>query len=222
MSIFGASWLCPFCGQDLCSLCLEDIKVIPSCRIFTVAHILDQNNIKSHSCLPESTSTTSLIPCSRFTREHLVDILVEMKKHSSMPLLDLQCNICNSQILVESESKSSVLRVSAEKLTVEEFRTFLSKRLPLVMMGLNSSLCLSWSPSQLIAEYGKQPCTMEDCEAQSQPLHVQLEDFLSLFSPAGMGESSFPNAIWKVKVRLLLDTRPFSLVHLTLGLATYS
>lgn len=27
MSIFGTSWLCSLCGQDLCSLCLEDIKV---------------------------------------------------------------------------------------------------------------------------------------------------------------------------------------------------
>ena len=28
MSIFGASWLCSLCGQDLCSPCLEDIKVV--------------------------------------------------------------------------------------------------------------------------------------------------------------------------------------------------
>ena len=27
MSIFGASWLCSFCGQDLCSLCFKDVGV---------------------------------------------------------------------------------------------------------------------------------------------------------------------------------------------------
>lgn len=117
-------------------------------------------------------------------------------------------HVFNLQILTESERTASILRIPTEKLKIEEFRLFLSRRLPLVITGLNSSLCLSWSPSQLIDEYGKELCTMEDCEAQSQPSHVLLEEFLSLFSPGGLGNRSLPKTIWKVKVCILRTTSP--------------
>ena len=129
-----------------------------------------------------------------------------MEEVSAMsPDLSLQRSVFDVQILIESERKASVLHISAEKLKIEHFRSFLSRRLPLVITGLNSSLCLSWSPSQLIDEYGNESCTMEDCEARCQPLQVLLADFLSLFSPDchSLGNSSLPEAIWKVKVGIV-------------------
>jgi hypothetical protein len=136
-----------------------------------------------------------------------------MEEASTAPsYLDLQHSVFDAQMLIESESKASILRVPVKKLAVEEFRAFLSRRLPLVITGLNSSLQLPWSPSQLIAEYGKQSCTMEDCEARCPPLPGSLEEFLSLFSPDSTDESSSPGAIWKVKVCILHTGR--TLPHL--------
>jgi hypothetical protein len=129
-----------------------------------------QNAVKPHACLPESFTSGSdlviFIPCSRFTRKDLLRILNEMEEVSTIsPDLSLQYYVFDPQILAESESRASILRIPVEKLMIEEFRLFLSRRLPLVITGLNSSLCLSWSPSQLIGDYGKEPCMIEDCEA---------------------------------------------------------
>ena len=127
--------------------------------------------------------------------------------------------VFSTHALAESESKVSIIRLLAKKLKVDEFRIFLSRRLPLVITGLNNSLQLPWSPSHLIAEYGKQPCTMEDCEGLSEPLQVVLEDFLTFFSPDRLGESSLhPSAIWKVKVGILQSGQKFShLINTRIG-----
>jgi hypothetical protein len=87
------------------------------------------------------------------------------------------------------------------KLCTEEFRTFLSRRLPLVITELNYKLQLPWSPSYLTAEYGRQPCTMEDCEGRREPSQVLLEDFLKFFSCNDLDDSPSPTT-WKVKVRI--------------------
>jgi hypothetical protein len=104
------------------------------------------------------------------------------------------------KMLTDSENKVSILRIPVNDLKPGEFHVFLARQLPLVITGLNGSLQLPWLPTYLIAEHGMQPCTMEDCEAQLQPMHVLLEEFLSLYSPGATNGSSFPEAIWKVKV----------------------
>jgi hypothetical protein len=119
---------------------------------------------------------------------------------TTQPCLSLQHHIFDTKMLADSENKASILRIPVNDLKPGEFRVFLARQLPLVITGLNGSLQLPWSPTYLIAEHGMQPCTMEDCEAQLQPMHVLLEEFLSLFSPGAANESPFPEAIWKVKV----------------------
>jgi len=98
--------------------------------------------------------------------------------------------------ITKAKAQSLTLRIPTRRLQTTEFRYFMLQRIPLVITDLNSRLQLSWSPTQLIEDYGKQWCTMEDCEGKARSERVQLEAFLRLFEGSGKIQST----IWKVKV----------------------
>jgi hypothetical protein len=108
--------------------------------------------------------------------------------------MNLQTVYFQQNSLSDSEKNCSILRIPGYALHPHEFRCFLSRRLPVVITHLNSQLQLAWSPDQLTEEFGKQICTMEDCEAQADPMVTSLANFMEHF------RCKIDDVIWKVKV----------------------
>lgn len=133
---------------------------------------------------------------SRFSQEELTNTIQKMRSllQESPYYLNLQTVHFRQQDLKDSEATSSILRIPKHVLHPHEFRCFLTQRLPVVITHLNKVMQLAWSPDHLAAEYGKQKCTMEDCEAQAEAMTVSLATFMDHF------RQKLDDVIWKVKV----------------------
>lgn len=133
---------------------------------------------------------------SRFIQSELTETVQKMQSllGESPYYLNLQTIYFQQNDLVESEETSSILRIPGYALRPHEFRCFLTRRLPLVITHLNNTLQLAWSPDHLVAAYGEDDCTMEDCEAQAKPMATTLSEFMNYF------KRKIDNVIWKVKV----------------------
>lgn len=101
----------------------------------------------------------------------------------------------------DAEGQSTILKIPVDKLKAPEFRYYLKRRMPLMIMGINQRLQLPWSPTQLSRDYGEEECTVEDCEGQTPPLRMPLATFLQTFTTSGTESPGSAARIWKVKVR---------------------
>jgi hypothetical protein len=103
-----------------------------------------------------------------------------------------------------SEQHSAIIRLPIAQLKTTEFRYFLAQRIPLVITDLNCKLQLSWSPSDLIRDYGTDMCSLEDCEAREKSMERPLKTFLFHFMNSKSSSSDvqdiLPPAVWKIKV----------------------
>ena len=98
----------------------------------------------------------------------------------------------------DAENQSTILTIPVSKLRAREFRHYLVRRMPLLITGLNSELQLSWSPSQLMHDYGTEQCSVEDCEKRAPVSKQTLSHFLKNFLDSSITPDSTP--VWKVKV----------------------
>lgn len=135
---------------------------------------------------------------SRFLQKDLTDTIQKMQNllDQSPYYLNLQTIYFKQNDLVNSEATSSILRVPGYALRPHEFRCFLTRRLPVVITHLNNILQLALSPEHLVAAYGEDDCTMEDCEAQAEPMATTLSEFMKYF------KHKIDDVVWKVKVIL--------------------
>lgn len=154
------------------------------------------------------------IPTSRFSEQQLQDVLQAI--HATLlevHQLPVRHRYFQPSIIEHSLSTSTILRAPSQRLKPDEFRLFLSKRLPLVITHLNDALQLAWSPKHLTDEYGSEDCTMEDCEDSTNRVKTKIHHFLSQFN------SDMNGTIWKVKVRW--SSTGFHLgLNIILGLAS--
>lgn len=201
MSIFGISWLCGSCGQDICPECYSNIAVRTKYPdLIDLILIL----LKTKHALCVSTQInhehTNFIMASRFLQEELTDTVRKMQSllDESPYYLNLQTTYFRQMDLVNSHAASSILRVPKYALRPHEFRFFLKQRLPVVITHLNNVLQLAWSPDHLVTEYGGDKCTMEDCEAQAKPITTTLAVFMDYF------KRKIDSVIWKVKVIVII------------------
>jgi hypothetical protein len=173
----------------------------------------------SRECSSEHSRET-FIPTSRFSREKLQTLLqttheVLLEGHQGLPT---RARYFEPSMIDYSLKSSMILRIPRDRLKSEEFRLFLTQRLPLVITHLNDRLQLAWSPDQLTEDYGPQVCTMDDCEGVVDSIQTTLGKFLSHFKN-GTGK-----VIWKVKVRIFrnnCDTQ-LNITRIRIGLQKQS
>lgn len=138
------------------------------------------------------------VACSRFGESQLLEELADMRDilaNAADPLPAQLFSVGASDVKA-SEDECRILRISMEHLNDSEFRYFLSRHLPLVITGLNRKLQLAWSPAQLTQDFGKDKCTVEDCEGREPAFTANLEYFLKQFTDKA------PRTILKVKVSI--------------------
>lgn len=216
MSLFGISWFCIRCGRDFCNNCFASLKV----RLFRSIIVLTFNIFIKGSTASQISSVNNcgqlrgvhnsadFIPCSRFVKAHLLNILQSMKSllDNGKYYLPVQNFFFNRTTISNLPTSTSILRIPQKNLRIQEFRIFLGQRIPLVITGLNDSLQLSWDPRLLTRQYGEDDCTMEDCEGVAQPATTTLGHFLSHFETDGEAGQQSKNIIWKVKVSSQLQS----------------
>lgn len=205
MSLLGASWLCTHCGEDLCTQCYEVMGSTVSWCIrnrndrFQINYFQHKDTLAGPCpALPGTHSKLCFLPSSRFTALELSESLQAM---DALPLLGASLHARTFYFkkadLEAAERNSNILRIPTSHLRVEEFRYAWVRRLPLVVTGINDKIQLPWSPEQLSADYGKQLCTVEDCEGAASSKQMSLASFIKLFNTAIHGDD---DTIWKVKV----------------------
>jgi hypothetical protein len=120
------------------------------------------------------------------------------------PALHTQTFVYTHASIMTSEQHSAIIRLPIAQLKTTEFRYFLAQRIPLVITDLNCKLQLSWSPSDLIRDYGTDMCSLEDCEAREKSVERPLKTFLFHFMNSESSSSDvqdiLPPAVWKIKV----------------------
>jgi lysine-specific demethylase 3 len=126
---------------------------------------------------------------------------------SPAPVLRIQTFFYTHAHIAASEQHSAILRFPIGQLKTTEFRYFLAQRIPLVVTGLNRKIQLSWSPSDLIRDYGTDLCLLEDCEEQENAVKKPLKTFLIRFmnseahqDPSSDAQDILPSAVWRIKV----------------------
>jgi lysine-specific demethylase 3 len=203
MSILGASWLCIHCGIDICPACYDALNPIVSIVRLSLALLTHQqmtpcqqdNAVPNRCSAPHNRSC--FLPSSRFSASQLSDTI----RTATTSLLSLDVTGLASRtfffkeaLVTQAQTRAITLRIPARRLRVEEFRYLWTRRLPLVVTDINSRMQLSWSPQQLAADYGKQNCTIEDCEGHSDTQKVTLAMFMKRF------DDTADDVIWKLKV----------------------
>jgi hypothetical protein len=147
------------------------------------------------------------IPCSRYTESDLLcamNVMEGIMQSSPAPALPTQTFIYTHAFITTSEQHSAIFRLPIGQLKTTEFRYLLAQRIPMVITDLNRKLQLSWSPSDLIRDYGTDICSLEDCEARENPVKKPLKTFLICFMNSESSSSDIqdilPSAVWRIKV----------------------
>jgi hypothetical protein len=147
------------------------------------------------------------IPCSRYTEYDLscaINVMEGITQSFPAPALHTQTFVYTHASIMTSEQHSAIIRLPIAQLKTTEFRYFLAQRIPLVITDLNCKLQLSWSPSDLIRDYGTDMCSLEDCEAREKSVERPLKTFLFHFMNSESSSSDvqdiLPPAVWKIKV----------------------
>jgi hypothetical protein len=214
MSLFGASWLCSLCGKDFCPQCYEGLAKLQVrqlylyCGEFALNQFQGDARLLLLSCISSNGhEACCFMPCSRYTESDLIytlTVLNDKSQGDQAPALQAQTFFYTQAFITNAENQSTILRIPAGQLKLAEFRYYLAKRIPLVIVGLNNKLQLPWSPSQLIQDYGTDICSLEDCEEKEKPVKKHLKTFLERFMGVESGDdalNSLPGAVWKIKVR---------------------
>jgi hypothetical protein len=150
----------------------------------------------------EQAAAHSLVPCSRLSSEQLIHTITEMdntlKRATPLPLKKsryLSSEVISRALDVEVRM---VPHIHHGNLSAEEFTSFWSFGVPLVVDGLNSKLHLSWSPQELSDRFGRDRCSMEDCET-SEKITTTLAHFYEV-----LPQPQIDGHIWKLKVSVYL------------------
>jgi hypothetical protein len=91
-----------------------------------------------------------------------------------------------------------VPRLKCSSLSVQDFRMYWPKGVPVVVTGVDTQIPGSYGPEYFIAEYGRKRITLHDCESE-RTKSATVADFFSTF-----GTSACREKIWKLKVHFSL------------------
>jgi hypothetical protein len=224
-SLFAGSWLCRLCGREACGDCYKRIKeatYLP--KDATAAHkkALAQrreqlgNTCISLSCNKKREHTSNdFTPMTRFERVELetaiknMKVIVEqddaeMADAARQPVLTTFAPIAPPENAAYTPTISHPTPLfDIDQLDHDVFRSLWAKGNPLVVDGVLSKMNVSWTPEFFIEEFGKEECSIVDCQSD-EVKSTTVKEFFATFG----NFNSRNQHVWKLKVpsSILLPT----------------